>query len=165
LIQLMAAQGLVVSDEPNLYLVVNGRAIHPSRVNGRVYRFELPGDVHDLRIVSRSHVPSSVNSESEDSRRLGVCLSSIVLHAGGVAREISVGDPALGEGFHPMETNGEAAWRWTDGDARLSVALLNGAATTSASLEMKLLWPGSYWIRPEPLPVAQENIEPQLELQ
>ena len=165
LIELLGAQGLVVTDEPNLYLVINGRAIHPSRGSAMVYRFELPGDIHDLRIVSRSHVPSSVYPESEDTRRLGVCLSSIVLHADGVRREIPVGDPALGEGFHPMESNGEATWRWTDGDARLAVALLNGAATTSAILELQLLWPGAYWIRPEQLPVARETIEPQLQLQ
>lgn len=164
-IEQLAAQGLVVSDEPDFHLVIDGRPIHPSRVDGKVYRFELPGDLHDLRVVSRCHVPSFANPDNDDMRRLGVCLSSIVLHADGVTREIALSDPALGEGFHPLESNGEATWRWTDGDARLPVALLDRAAASSACLEIKLLWPGAYWIPAEQAPVAHATAnEPQLQL-
>jgi hypothetical protein len=162
LIELMTAQGLVVSDQPNLHVVVNERAIHPLQVDGMVYRFELPEHVRELRIVSRSHVPSSVHAESEDARRLGVCLGDIVLHVDGVTHEIAIADPTLSDGFHPVETNGATMWRWTDGDARLPLALLNGAATNGgAILELKLLWAGAYWVRPEQLLVPRENVEQQ----
>ncbi|MBV9758620.1 MAG: hypothetical protein JO047_16360, partial [Alphaproteobacteria bacterium] len=156
LIDQLLAQGLVVSDEPDLRLVSNGRAIQPSRTDKELYRFELSGDVYDLHIVSRCYVPSLVNLGSADLRRLGVCLSRIVLHAGGIVREIALNDPALVDGFHPPESNGETMWRWTDGDARLPAALLNGAGD-GACLELKLLWPGAYWVRPEQLPVAHQT--------
>jgi len=148
LIERVAAQGYVVSREPELHLVVNGQAVRPAAVHGMTYRFDLPNQVRELRIVSRGFVPSGVTPANPDMRRLGVCLGGIVLRAGGATRPVAIDDPALGRGFHPVEGDGAAEWRWTDGNARLPSALL-GDLSGDANLELHLLWPGSYLVRSE----------------
>ena len=145
LIERVAAQGCAISHEPELHLLVNGRPVHPSAVEGMFYRFELPPEVREVRIVSRTGVPSGTVAGQDDARRLGVCLAGLALTAsGGITREIALADPMAW-----LESNGEVAWRWTNGDARLADSLLDGMAG-GASLELRLLWPGTYWTAPDP---------------
>jgi hypothetical protein len=148
LIERLEAQGYVVSREPELQLEVNGRRLDPSSVEGKTYRFELPTDVRELRIVSRTTVPSGIKAEKGDTRRLGVGLAGMTLHAGGgLSREIALADLPLGDGFHRLESNSQTTWRWTDGDACVPVSLLDGAG--AGTLELRLQWLGTYWTKPE----------------
>ena len=146
LIERIAAQGFVVSGEPDLRLVVNGRLLDPVSVDGQTYRFELPEAVRDIRIVSRTGHPGGTSAENEDIRPLGVCVQEMVLHAAGAERPIGIDHPALGAGFDRVEGNGAVSWRWTDGDAALPVSLLDGLAGR-VELEVRLLWKGAYWTR------------------
>ena len=142
LIDRLTAQGYELSDNPGLRLVVDGRVVRPIYADGLTYRFLLPDGSQEIRIASRSQWPSGCTVANADCRRLGVCLGEIVANGDGIVRTIPLDDPALAEGFHAPETNGIASWRWTNGDARLPAALLAGAAT----LELRLQWPGAYWI-------------------
>lgn len=67
---------------------------------------------------------------------------------GGCTRRIAVADPALAGGFYRVEREGAAEWRWTNGNARLSIAAFGWSEQTTLWLE--LAWPGTYWTRPEP---------------
>jgi GT2 family glycosyltransferase/glycosyltransferase involved in cell wall biosynthesis len=147
------ALGYVITSKPDLRLVVNGQPVSPFWVDGMTYHFELPRGAHDVHIVSRSFIPGEVwrdISASKDARRLGVCLSGIVLRVDGISREIAISNPVLRSGFHRNETNGAQEWRWTDGDASFSLSLPeDGTVSSGIFMELHLLWPGSYWIRPE----------------
>ena len=63
--------GHVLSADPALHLVMDGQVIEGDR-DGAKYRFSLPADAQDVRLVSRSTVPAETRPDSSDSRRLGV---------------------------------------------------------------------------------------------
>ena len=90
-------------------------------IEERVWHFRLHGPVFDLRIVSRSAIPSMIGIE-QDQRRLGVALRRIVLAQPGRRSEVDWDSECLGSGFHGPEP--AERHRWTDGEASLSAALL-----------------------------------------
>jgi len=140
----LQAQGYTISQEPALALVVNGRALRPSAVEGQVYRFDLPETVQEARLVSRAGVPSGTAAGETDCRRLGVCVGDLMVRRGEATVPVTLENPAL-EGFHPLESNATESWRWTNGEGILPASLLSGGG----SLEVRLLWPGAYWVAPE----------------
>jgi hypothetical protein len=144
LIERLQAQSYAVSHDPNLILVVNGRMLRPSLVEGQIYRFVLPDVIDEVRLVSRSGIPSGTSAGETDCRRLGVCVGGLTLLHGEARTPIALDNPAL-EGFHALESNGAESWRWTDGDAGLPVSTIGAGAV----LEVRLLWPGTYWVAPE----------------
>jgi hypothetical protein len=144
LIARLEGQGYTASAEPNLVLVVNERVLRPSAIDGQTYRFALPERVAEARLASRVGFPSGTVAGEADCRRLGVCVTGLAVCRGDTLTPIRLDDPALA-GFHPVESNGMQSWRWTDGDAALPAAALAGGGT----LEIRLLWPGSYWTLPE----------------
>ena len=148
LIARIESQGFSVGQDPELVLLVNGRALPPSVANGLQYCFDLHERPRELRIISRVFTPSGVSAEYEDCRRLGVCLAQItVTPASGLAEEIAVDDARLNGGFHPTESAGTQLWRWTDGDAQLPPSLFG---TGNVRLALRLAWPGKYWTQGEP---------------
>lgn len=113
--------GHALTNDPDLHLLVDGVRLNPSGVAGQLYRFSLPPGAADIRVVSRAGIPAETDPAAQDRRRLGIMLSRIVLRTTGGTFEITAADPALREGFHPPERSPSAAWRWTDGHARLPV--------------------------------------------
>jgi hypothetical protein len=111
--------GHALTREPDLHLLADGVRMDASGTSGMTYRFPIPLGTADIRIVSRAGVPAESDPSSEDRRRLGVLLASVVLRTGREAIELPPDDPALSEGFHPPETYSGARARWTDGHARL----------------------------------------------
>ena len=84
-------------------------------------RFTLPAGARDVRLVSRVWVPAWMQPESDDTRPLGVCVRWLVLDG----RDVALDAAALADGWHPVEGDAGASWRWTRGSARLP----EGAAT------------------------------------
>jgi hypothetical protein len=115
--------GFVLTDDPDLHLLVDGRRVDARETHGTAYVFDLPARAAAVRIASRSGVPSELGV-ARDQRLLGVALRRIALSQGTRFRIIEAADPALTEGFHPFEP--ADALRWTDGDAALPTALLQG---------------------------------------
>jgi len=75
------------------------------------FGYELPARTGPVRLRSAArHAP-----HAGEGRRFGVCIIDIAID-GAV---IPFDSPAFGPGFHPVESNQEMSWRWTNGDAWL----------------------------------------------
>jgi hypothetical protein len=112
---------LTLTDDPDLHLLADGVRLDAEAVATPVWRFRLPGPVSDLRIASRSAIPSMLGL-GQDQRRLGVAVRRIVLLQPGLRVEVGFEAESLAAGFHgpePLERH-----RWTDGEATLPPMLL-----------------------------------------
>ncbi|MBV9860669.1 MAG: Hint domain-containing protein [Alphaproteobacteria bacterium] len=138
--------GHATTTDHELRLVAHGRAIAPE-VEGDLYRFAVPPGISELRLVSRSWVPSELGPNSSDARRLGVCVRRLLLDG----REMPLDAGALEEGWHGPEGDGPQRWRWTGGAARLQ----SGAATIAVELCNSAL----YWTEAAPNRVATAHPE------
>jgi hypothetical protein len=97
--------------------------------------FMLPPGTRALHLRSRSFVPQHLDAGQQDPRRLGTAVAIWL-------DDLPLDDAAFGAGFYPPE---DAAWRWTDGDARLVLA----PATAAARLRVKIMAAGArYWLPP-----------------
>jgi hypothetical protein len=124
-----------LTDDPDLLVIVDGvPADLVSRESGE-YLFLLPAGARAVRLCSRVHVPADTKPDGGDMRRLGVPLLR-VLHDGDV---LSLEGPQFGSGFLPAE----AAWRWTTGEADLT--LIPRAFETTLELHIAVGW-SRYWI-------------------
>ena len=119
----------VSTREADLHLVLrDGRRLAPERVldDGRhVFMLhgqsETPGEV---RLSSRHGAPADIHPWEDDRRRLGVAIGKIgtwTRETGLMMHALPLNDRALSSGWWQMETDGVQAWRWTDGNARLSL--------------------------------------------
>jgi hypothetical protein len=103
-------------------LVVDGQRVDPD-IDGDLARFLFPASAKDVRLVSDTFSPAWTG-ESPDGRELGVRVKGLHISDGlRVHRETPLDHPALDQGFHKVEREGEAILRWTDGDARLPAEL------------------------------------------
>jgi hypothetical protein len=119
--------GMILSDDPDLHVLVDGMRLDAVSRRDAAYVFRLPALAHSVRIVSRAAAPAELGV-ARDPRVLGVALGGIALLQGSRVRTIAVTDPALSEGFHAFEPDN--GLRWTDGDAALPASLfglLDGA--------------------------------------
>jgi Hint domain len=112
---------LALTDDPDLHLLADGVRLDADQIEARVWRFRLPNPVADLRIVSRSAIPSMLGT-AQDQRRLGVALRRIVLARPGLRLEVGWNEESLDTGFHGPEP--AERHRWTNGEAVLPQALL-----------------------------------------
>jgi hypothetical protein len=117
--------GLVLTDDPDLHLVVDGRRMDAVRVDGANYMFcHPPGEpFRDVRIVSRAAAPDELGL-ARDPRVLGIAVRRVTVMAGARYRMIEAADDRLSEGFHGYEP--ELDFRWTDGSALLPADLFAG---------------------------------------
>ena len=137
----IAGLGYRRTAESDLYVLVNGRAIRPAAIKGKLHRFMLPAGTTEARIVSRSGVPAGLDLDCEDCRRLGARIGGIVADG----KIVLLDGPLLAAGFHPVERQGHELWRWTDGDARL---VLPHASPRPGTLELLVRETMQSWIAP-----------------
>lgn len=132
-----------------LHLSADGQVIAGRPLGNDTWRFELPARVADVRIRSRSACPAADSNAWEgDRRQLGVAVRRITLRgAAGQDVAVAMDDPSLSRGFHPVEDQGGAAFRWTDGNALLPAGLMS-RLEGPAVLEIQLCGTLRYW---EPL--------------
>ncbi len=126
------AAPIAMTDDPDLHLLVDGRRMDARRRTGSVYAFPLPRRPNDVRVVSRSGVPSELGL-ARDPRRLGVALRRIMVWHGARVRLIEAADPLLSPGFHVFEPDN--GFRWTNGAGRVPSALFD---STSGPSELEL---------------------------
>ncbi len=124
-----AALGHAATEDADLFLLADGQRIAPA-MTGSVCRFTLPPGVTDVRLQSRHTVPAWMDPASHDRRRLGIAIGSLSLDG----QPVALDDPRFGSGWHAPEPH----WRWSDGDAGLTVS---GAAV----LEVAVAMSGRYW--------------------
>jgi hypothetical protein len=139
---------LAFTEDPDLHLRADGVRLTAEAVVGRlVWRFRLNGPVADLRIVSRSAIPSMIGLE-QDQRRLGVALRKILLRNHGVITIVDLEEKQLQAGFHGAEPT--QRHRWTDGEAVLPRQLLAACgAGTVIELHVTCLPRYPLAVRPE----------------
>ncbi len=111
--------------DPGLALLANGRVLTPVVAAHDRYLFVLPPKAEAVRLLSRAAAPCDVRPWIDDVRRLGVAVRSIGARRGQDEKFIPLDHPSLRDGWWQVERNGDAQWRWTDGDAWLP---LDGAA-------------------------------------
>ncbi|WP_158932802.1 Hint domain-containing protein [Acidisphaera sp. S103] len=132
---------LALTDDPDLHLLADGVRLDAEQTEAGIWRFRLPNPVADLRIVSRSAIPSMLGI-AQDQRRLGVALRGIVLAQQGLRLEVGWDDESLGAGFHGPEP--AERHRWTNGEAVLPPALLStwrAGATVELTVNGLLRYP------------------------
>lgn len=113
----LAQMGHTATERVDLVVMASGRTIRPASIRGALFRFLLPANARDVRIRSGAGVPAEIDPESHDRRSLGVAVAGLIVDG----RPISLDASAFGPGFHGVERNGAAAWRWTSGEATLAV--------------------------------------------
>jgi hypothetical protein len=120
-----AAHGKAVAEpdgvtDPELCIVVRGQTQRPVAIAGGCYHFIVKSGVEEVLLVSRAASPSHMQPWLNDRRQLGVNIERIVLRRRGDINEIPVDHPGLSQGWWPVERDGTAQHRWTDGHAKLA---------------------------------------------
>ena len=119
--------GYAITYDCDLHLVVDGQVVSACEAEIGQYRFRLPPGAADVRLTSRASVPAHVHPGNHDTRPLGVRVSRIQLDDAG---DLPLDRLDLDEGWHGLESDDLATWRWTAGAARLPA----GARTISIEL-------------------------------
>ena len=81
----------------------------------------LPPRAGDLWLVSRAATPCETRPWVEDRRRLGVPVRRLTLRRSNDKTEVPLDHPTLTNGWWDVERDGDAPWRWTNGNALLRV--------------------------------------------
>jgi hypothetical protein len=137
-----AALGHRSTQNPGLRVRVGDRAL-AAAIDGPRWRVALPAGTEHVRLTSRTWVPAQRRAGDADARRLGVAIARLWLDG----REASLHSPGLGAGWHAPEPQ----WRWTDGEASLSLA---GARALAFEVAMT----GAYWLAPSRQRVANRRL-------
>lgn len=131
---------IATTDDPDLHVIAAGRCFRPIAAQDGRYVFVLPAGVLGVRLASRATAPADLTPWIDDRRRLGVAVSRIVLRTGSDFNEMPVDHPALGRGWHAVETHGRSMWRWTDGAAALPI----GSGDSAITLEVHVRATATY---------------------
>lgn len=129
-----------------LCVEVSGRVIQatPEFVKEGVYRFELPENAGDVRIVSRSSLVRDVSSMARrDIRRVGVGLSAIAFTDSNGRHDIDLMDSRISGMNQPQDVKG-TAMRWTTGSAVVPAGVIQPSG--KATLELTVLRTYTYWL-------------------
>lgn len=100
-----------------LQAMVRGEALELLEGSGAtLWNFMLPEGTAIVRLVSPRGLPANISgAEREGSRRFGVAVRRVLVDDAPVPLD----GPAIGDGFHNMETVAGESWRWTNGAAVL----------------------------------------------
>jgi hypothetical protein len=123
------AMGHATTDNPDLVMLVNGRQTK-AVTDGRIWRVQLPRRTQVVDLISRAWTPAYMQSDTHDTRTLGVAIAQLWLDR----RAVPWNSRAFTSGWHEPEQD----WRWTDGAGALAVA---GAR----ELAFALATTGTYW--------------------
>jgi len=118
------------TNDPELRLVAKGRTLRTLYGENGRFIFVLPKGATEVRLISRAGPPADTWPWMDDRRRLGVCVTRLVLRNAETVQEIPVDHPGLAEGWWPVEPVGKTTLqRWTNGDANLSLPTVHGPTT------------------------------------
>ncbi|PJX20547.1 hypothetical protein CAP48_19320 [Advenella sp. S44] len=129
-----------------LCVEVDGHIIQatPEFVKEGVYRFELPENAGDVRIVSRSSLVRDVTHLARrDIRRVGVGLSAIAFTDSNGRHDIDLMDSRI-SGMNKAQDVKGTAMRWTTGSAVIPAGVIQSAG--KATLELTVLRTYTYWL-------------------
>ena len=133
--------GWSTTSDPAVAIDAGGRDLELECAAG-VWRCVLPPETRRVRVASRARVPNEVDEALDDRRRLGVAVTGLRL--GGAS--IPLHARWLAGGFHPIETEAGASWRWTDGSASLELPPLE--CPIDLEIDVAPGW-GRYMLEPQ----------------
>ncbi|MBV8455537.1 MAG: Hint domain-containing protein [Acetobacteraceae bacterium] len=134
---------LAVTDDSDPRLVAGGREFRPAFRRDTRCTFVLPATSGEIRIVSRSAVPTDLDRSTNDWRRLGVAISKVAVCAGAKVLELAADHQSLQDGWHPVEQGDGGMWRWTTGNAGLAIPAQ--LRTGSITVDLHLTGRASYF--------------------
>lgn len=118
------ALGWVDTSDMDMHLIVDGIR-QECDVDGRMARFLFPTSAREVRLMSHCFVPAHGRFGGDD-RSLGISVTGMTLFDGLTAeRQIPLDHPTF-RGQHPLESDGDRQWRWTNGRLDLDPALWDG---------------------------------------
>ncbi|HLY57802.1 MAG TPA: Hint domain-containing protein [Stellaceae bacterium] len=119
----LAALGYRIGRAPALRFLGDGAEVAVKQIAEGVYRVWLPTGCRELALISEASTAGATEADSVDERRLGVLVTKIdVVTTSGRDRSALADASRFGRGWHEPEAGAhDHPWRWTDGDARLSV--------------------------------------------
>jgi hypothetical protein len=137
------ALGHELTEDAGFRMLADGRPV-PAEIDGKRWRVRLPEATASVRLLSLACIPAHTRPGDTDTRALGIAVAGLTLDASAV----SLDDPRLAAGWHRPEPH----WRWTTGDALLSVG---GARELSFDVAIT----GTYWRAQAPAatPAARKN--------
>jgi hypothetical protein len=109
------------TNDPAPRIEIGTSIFAPVAVEDGCFVFALPSWKGGIRLVSRSAVPGDAAPWVEDRRRLGVRVRQMTLSRGDDSLVISMDHPTIGTGWWAIERDGDMMWRWTDGNAWISI--------------------------------------------
>ena len=109
------------TDDPDLHIVADGKAIRPLSAQEDRYLFLIPAGTATTRLASRASAPSLLAPYLDDRRRLGVAIKRMSVQGPAAVTEYPVDHPVLSEGWFGVEGDGSTIWRWTNGNASLPI--------------------------------------------
>lgn len=111
--------------QPALRVIVNGESL--TLLDGSTalsWAVELPAGTGLVHLRSPPGLPANIaENERARSRRYGVAIRALRLGD----QAIPLDGPAIGDGFHAVESAGDQSWRWTDGEAVVHLPPAPGA--------------------------------------
>lgn len=126
--------GFEMTEATDLHLVIDGQSVRPTMEAGQRAWFAIPAGAADVRIVSNAGVLAQLVPSLEDGRRLGVCVADVRLNG----ETVPMASDAFGVGFYGCETQGGTPWRWTDGNAQLSLPVMTAPAMLELAVVMRM---------------------------
>ena len=145
----------------DVHLDVDGVRVDP-QVRGLMVRFAVPQGARNAWLVSTTNTAAAM-TDSADQRQLGASIGALIVDDGfGADRAVAIDDPLLCVGFHAVERDGDLAWRWTAGRARLPASLWDGVEG-DFFLRIHLAWPMlPRWVAPDR--VSSDDVEARFAL-
>jgi hypothetical protein len=101
----------------DIRLMAGARTLHPVVAEGGTLIFALPPGAAQLRLVSPAARPSQACPWLDDRRMLGVAIRALSADDAAVPLD----GPGFGPGWWGIETAGPTAYRWSNGNALLTV--------------------------------------------
>ena len=109
----------VLTDDPDLHVLVGTRRIDPVAVRNGRYTFVLPPGGAPVTLASRAARPTEARPWVADDRRLGAMVRRLVHRSGDDMRDLAMDALTLEQGWWAVELDAGRPCRWTSGRAML----------------------------------------------
>jgi hypothetical protein len=112
LLERLRAQGCDTTSDADLHVIANGKRIDAVQLEARRVYVVIPAGVSDAVLKSRTFIPAHAVADSDDTRKLGICVKRFQIDG----EDVAIDSPDLSDAdWHAPEP----AHRWTRGAVAL----------------------------------------------
>jgi hypothetical protein len=113
LLERAAALEHFITAEDDLHIIADGDRFEPVRLSETRVAILLPANCREIELRSRTFIPTQIHPESQDDRRLGICVGRLQIDGQDLALDQA---EAFARGWHDVEHYpNNFRQRWTDG--------------------------------------------------